>query len=260
MARRQYESRAVPPFTLFFHPHDPLVHLNYAIPDIPVEDGDLAGNGVLDTLREAFAGRRRVPRFEFVEAFAPFLSKVLSEAGFVEEARTYLMVVTRESARRPAPVTGLDIELVTASSDPATIRLLLRLQRLGFGLSPSDEPSDEDVLWYTRLLLTGTAFLARLDGEPAGVGVLMPEANGIAEVGGVATLAEKRRRGVGAAVTSAAVLRALENGVSTVVLSAGDERAGRVYRAVGFEEAGYVLMYREPGPDGDAGGDGSPTA
>ncbi|RPJ49235.1 MAG: hypothetical protein EHM21_07245, partial [Chloroflexi bacterium] len=65
---------AVPPFTLFFHPNDPLKYFNYAIPDGPVRGADpeawVALRPILGRLRRVFRQRGRVARFEFFEAFA----------------------------------------------------------------------------------------------------------------------------------------------------------------------------------------------
>ena len=38
-----------------------------------------------------------------------------------------------------------------------------------------------------------------------------------------------------------------EQGLHQVFLTAGDERAGRVYERVGFRPAGFALAYIEPG-------------
>jgi phosphoserine phosphatase len=46
------------------------------------------------------------------------------------------------------------------------------------------------------------------------------------------------RRGIAAALTSVLVAEALERGIQTVFLSAGDETIARVYGQVGFERVG----------------------
>ena len=84
VARRQYETVAVPPFTLFFHDTDSLAYFNYAIPD---GDGATSGDiaAPLARLEEEFRVRRRVPRFEYVEACAPLLAKTLEAHGFARQ-------------------------------------------------------------------------------------------------------------------------------------------------------------------------------
>jgi len=76
--------------------------------------------------------------------------------------------------------------------------------------------------------------------------MIQPGEDGLAELVGVATLEEFRRRGIGGALSFEAVRRALGNGISLVFLSAADARAGRVYQAAGFSPAGHALFYRAP--------------
>ena len=73
----------------------------------------------------------------------------------------------------------------------------------------------------------------------------MSAIDGIAEVSGVATIEAFRRKGIGAAITGAAVKAALDAGVSSIVLSAADAKAGRVYEAVGFRGFGSTMFYRK---------------
>jgi predicted GNAT family acetyltransferase len=69
--------------------------------------------------------------------------------------------------------------------------------------------------------------------------------DGLTEVVGVATIPALRRRGVGTALTAEAVRLAFEIGLEAVVLSAADERAGRIYESVGFRRFGTVAAWRE---------------
>src|SRR5450759_580278 len=109
VAHRQYEAFCAPPFTLFFHATDPLPFFNYAIPDAPFAHAAPFANlaASLARLRAEFAARRRVPRFEFVEACAPDLSAALETHGFILENRAQLMVCPRGSERVAPAVAGL---------------------------------------------------------------------------------------------------------------------------------------------------------
>jgi len=244
VARKTYETVLCPPFTIFFHPTDPLVHFNYAIPDEPVS-GDLAEP--LDRLVDAFTKRGRTPRFELVEAFAPGLGASLAARGFQEEGRPFLMCCLPATARPVAPPEGITLQKLTDESPDDDIRSLLSVARRAFGMS--DGPvSDADLAWNRKALGAAPAFLARQDGLPVAAANLLAPIGGLAEVAGVATLESHRRRGIGAALTSAAVTEGFSRGVDAVVLSAADERAGRVYRSVGFEPYGFVLACSSPSP------------
>src|SRR5918911_48593 len=128
-ARRQYEAVAVPPFTLFFHPTDALPYFNYAIPD------EATGRDLqkpLARLRAEFNARRRQPRMEFIEAFAPELAAALRAEGFVEEARLNLMICTADTYRPAPPVPGLTVSVLAGRSPLADAQAFLATQRQGF--------------------------------------------------------------------------------------------------------------------------------
>ncbi|MBV9324342.1 MAG: GNAT family N-acetyltransferase [Chloroflexi bacterium] len=78
--------------------------------------------------------------------------------------------------------------------------------------------------------VTGVAFV---DGQLVGIGSHQPVGS-VTEIVGVGVLPAFRRRGIAAAITSHLVADALQRGVRTVFLSAGDETIGRVYARVGF--------------------------
>ena len=123
-ARGFYEAVPAPPFTCFFHARDPLRYFNYAIPDEPC-GGDLGE--ALDRLRATFRGRDRVPRFEYVEGFAPDLGAALEDAGFEVELRAPLMTVPTADVADPSTIEGL--EIVSASHD---VRAYLTVGRRAF--------------------------------------------------------------------------------------------------------------------------------
>lgn len=245
VARRQYQVVEVPPFTLFFHPSDPLPFLNYAIPE---KDDGRSLLAPLEELRAEFRKRERLPRFEFVEEFAPALGTALEAAGFVAEPPAHLMVANITTARPAPPVAGLRIDVVTKESHLEEARRLLYLQRAGFGMPDALQVSDADALWFTSTLGTGRGFVAWLGDTPVGGGVLLSPIDGLAEVAGIGVIEEYRRRGIGAAISGAALRFALDAGVDAAVLSAADERAGRVYTSVGFQSFGTTRFYRDRKP------------
>ena len=138
-----YEAVPVPPFTAFFNPRDPLRYLNYAIPDEPAE-GDLSAP--LEVLRETFRSRERLPRFEYVEGFAPGLAASLEAAGFELELRAPLMTCPAGEVAEPPAVPGLTV--VPAVDDPrATITVGSRA--FGAGDEPRP-PTRTSSAWLVR--------------------------------------------------------------------------------------------------------------
>jgi ribosomal protein S18 acetylase RimI-like enzyme len=245
VAHRQYEAVFVPPFTLFFHATDPLPFFNYAIPDASAAPfGDLAAP--LARLRAEFAARRRVSRFEFVEACAPALSAALEAHDFILENRTQLMVCPRGSERAAPAVAGLEVEALDERTPLEKLGLFLDVQRRAFGLPSLNPATREDARSLCNSLGDGFALVGRIGGRPVATAMIQPGEDGLTELVGVATLEEFRRRGIGGALSFEAVRRAFGLGISLVFLSAADARAGRVYEAAGFSPSGHSLFYRTP--------------
>ncbi len=241
-AHQQYDAVPVPPFTLFFHPSDPLTYFNYAIPDAPIPGENL--REPLATLRATFAARERRPRFEFIREFAPHLAPALRAAGFVEEARQQLMICTPET-HHPAPSTTTGLTLTTLSPDSPTTDAqdFLTTQRQGFDPDDLTQATEQEAERFLRELRGGAAFLARLDGQPVGAGMLTHPLDGITEAVGIATREPFRRQGVASALTVQAVRTAFDRGIEVVCLTAADERAGRMYERVGFRPYATMLAY-----------------
>jgi GNAT superfamily N-acetyltransferase len=133
---------------------------------------------------------------------------------------------------------GVTIERV---HDRAGAAQWARTVSLGFG-APTPEDAEPLVACVTRGAFddafdddaVASYYLARLDGEPvASAGLAL--AAGIAGVFAVATFPLARRRGLGAAVTLAALLDARARGYAVGVLQAS-EMGYPVYKRLGFTE------------------------
>ena len=233
-----YEAMPAPPFTCFFHPRDPLRYFNYAIPDESAA-GDL-GNA-LERLRATFRERNRLPRFEYVEGFAPGLAKALEAAGFELELRAPLMTVPAAEVAEPALRGGF--EIVPASTD---VRAYLTVGRRAFGKGDEPEASDEEVEARRERRDVGTALLGLLDGEPVAVSAATPPLDGLTEVAGVGVLEQARGHGLGCAMTAAAARDAATRGAELAFLAPGSEAAQSVYVRVGFRAAEVSLYYADP--------------
>jgi ribosomal protein S18 acetylase RimI-like enzyme len=238
-ARGFYDAVTVPPFIAFFHPRDPLRYLNYAIPDEPA-GGDL--REPLERLRATFREHDRLPRFEYVEGFAPALAASLGQAGFELELRAPLMTCPAEAIAEPSAVPGL--EIVPASHD---VRAYLTVGRRAFGAGDEPDASDEEVdAWRARRRPDGLALLGLLDGQPVAVAAATPPLDGLSEVAGIGVLEHVRGRGIGAAMTAAAALAAVAGGAELTFLSPGSDGARSVYERVGFRPAETSLHYADP--------------
>ncbi|MBN2503410.1 MAG: GNAT family N-acetyltransferase [Anaerolineales bacterium] len=242
-AHQQYAAVPLPPFTLFFHPNDNFEHFNYAIPDEPA-GGDLAT--VLAELCRVFTARGCTPRFEFMERYAPELPEALRQAGFFEEARQHMMVCVPDAFQAAPPVPGLVVEVLAADAPIEQAVDFLAVQRLGFDPNSKEGVTSAEAETFLKLLGAGRAFVARMAGEPVSVGVYNAPHDGLTELAGIATLPDYRRRGIGTALTAQMLVDAFANGVEVAILTAEDERAGRVYERVGFIPYTTMLAYRLP--------------
>ncbi|MEM7032990.1 MAG: GNAT family N-acetyltransferase [Chloroflexota bacterium] len=236
-----YEAVPVPPFTAFFHPHDKFDHFNYAIPDA-ITDQNLRES--LAELTTVFKQRDCHPRFEFISEFWPNLAESLQQYGFVEEAKTVLMTCSPAARKTVPAVANLTLTRLSQTSDLTDYQAVMDVQHEGFNMS-KPEPRPDKAAAEFRDWLGDTVFvLARLDGEPVCTGSLMPPHNGLAEIAGIATRPEYRRRGIATKLTESLLDVAFEQGTDLALLTAADERAGRVYQRLGFQPVATALAYR----------------
>lgn len=89
-------------------------------------------------------------------------------------------------------------------------------------------------------------WIAFLDGVPVASAALFV-AGGVAGIYNVATVPEARGRGIGRAVTAAALAEAVRRGERTAVLGAS-ELGYPVYRRLGFRDVSYMRSHMRPEP------------
>ncbi|MFN7971512.1 MAG: GNAT family N-acetyltransferase [Acidobacteriota bacterium] len=244
-ARRQYEAVPLPPFTLFFHPTDALVYMNYAIPDVPDPENVAP---MIPELRRIFARRGRVARFELVEEHSPRLGGELAACGFRLEPRGCLMVAAASEVCEPPRVPGLSISCLRAGARDEDVAASVSVFREAFGMEPVDAIGPAEIASQRHFVENGTTiFVGAIDGQAVGLSCLQPAYRRVAEIAGVGTRVAFRRRGIGAALTYAAAAHALEGGVDTLVLGAGTLEAGRVYGSCGFRAVGSTVGWIDSG-------------
>jgi GNAT superfamily N-acetyltransferase len=83
--------------------------------------------------------------------------------------------------------------------------------------------------------------VALVERAPVGIGSHQP-VGPVTEIVGLGVLPAFRRRGMAAALTCRLMDDALERGVQTVFLSAGDDTIGRIYERLGFRRIGTALI------------------
>lgn len=242
-ASAQFNVISTPGFSCFINPDDDSTGSNYAIPTLPDAGQD---DDALDAMIDVFVSRKRQPCLEYIAAFAPALADRLEARGFMAEAPTLLMVCTLETFVATTTVAELTISHLTDESPIQDMVDVMTVQRRAFGDPAAEAPSAEEALQFRQRFGANTFFMGMMNGTTVTVGSLQLPHRGIAEVAGIATLPEYRRRGLASALTSAIVDYSFQLGLDALFLTAGDEKAGRVYAKIGFRAEGEAVAYTLP--------------
>ena len=237
--RAEHESETLPPFTAFFGRD---TRADVALLDQP-RAGDL--DSALDAVRAAFAARGRPLRVELLDALAPDLLERLRRRGLVEIERTWVLACAPDWLRPAPPVPGLSIDTLTEESPLVAVQEGLAINERGFDPGWTGAISATQADAFRRQLRTARAYTARVEALGVGAGMLNAPRGGVAELVGVATLAEHRRRGVATALTAAATREAFAAGVDLVFLVAASAPASRVYQRLGFRPVAQRVVVAE---------------
>lgn len=172
----------------------------------------------------------------------------LAAHGFAADGERPAMAMDLGRLGTPPPMPA-DVA-IEELADADGLREHTRLMAVGFGMPPELETAFREVL---QALPYGPGtpmryFLARERGQPVGTSLLIL-AGGAAGIFSVITAPEARGRGVGAAVTHAALRVAREAGRRIAILESS--RMGyNVYRRLGFEEYCKVGHFASTGEAG----------
>ena len=136
------------------------------------------------------------------------------------------------------PVPGLSIRHV---EDLPALRQWVHVNRVSFGIPAYAEERLFDLFADVAFEPPMQCYLALLNGQPVGTSQLFLSA-GVAGIYNVTVLPEARGRGVGAAVTLAALREARQRGYRISILQSS--RLGYpVYRRLGFQDYGKLHTY-----------------
>ena len=183
--------------------------------------------------------------FEWIDEVSPEMGEAAAQAGLVIAEHPLLLL---DGPPRPPqePADDVEIQLVTADDDLATIGSIARLafSHVGTSVGPvgadelrllAAERAHEPTELERERIRTGAVVtaVAVADGVTAAVGSHLPVGD-TTEVVGVGTLPAFRRRGLGRAVTRFLAEDARRRGAETIWLSAGDDEIASMYASLGF--------------------------
>ena len=192
-------------------------------------------------LRSVFQQRNAELEIEYNEALYPRVAAWLEAAGLAFAERNPLMAC-RPDGFKAFSSPDVTVRRLSTSSDATDLQAFQSLRWTNGGDEDRAVPSVE-VLRNDVGSATSVYLLAWIDGEPAGTGV-SHALRGAAEIVGVVTRVDKRRRGIAATVTSELVARHFASSGDFVFLDAANKEAARVYERLGFERFGDNVVYR----------------
>jgi ribosomal protein S18 acetylase RimI-like enzyme len=196
----------------------------------------------LTKLRTALKKRKVALEIEYDEDVFPKVGKWLEGAGLKLVERNPLMCC-RPDSFKPFPMPAeVHLTQLSSAATPAELEAFQTIRWTDGG--EIDRPAPPVERLRADMARAGSVFLlAWLEWEPAGTGV-SHALKGAAEIVGVVTRKDRRRRGVAAAITSELVRRHFANGGDFAFLDAANEEAARVYERLGFSRFGANLIYR----------------
>ncbi len=166
-------------------------------------------------------------------------------------AKAVELMVSRDLASTPTVMLpdGLELKRLQTDGDGSQCAAeLLSVARLVVRADPTVNESAEALATYLRNLSPSPSMLAAVDPRRA-----IRAVSGYRVVGTDATVLlvntdpAWRRRGIGHAMSSAALHAACDAGATTACLSASDAGSS-IYRSLGFENAGRAMQLARPVP------------
>ncbi|WP_051804478.1 GNAT family N-acetyltransferase [Streptomyces griseus] len=179
--------------------------------------------------------------FEWVAETTPGLRAAVEASGLVVHEHP-LMVLEGEPLPVPEP-SGAVVRTVGADDPGLPAAVAAPYAAFGATAGPGDARRVAERVAAGLTVLVG-AFGAE-GGEGLAGGQVQP-VGGVAEVVGVGTRPEARRRGLGLAVTAALVAEARAAGTEVVFLTASDADVERLYARLGFRTVATALIAEAP--------------
>ncbi|HEY0816668.1 MAG TPA: GNAT family N-acetyltransferase [Pseudonocardia sp.] len=213
----------------------------------PVPGGPAVRIADVERMRERQRAAGVVEAFEWILPTAPGMLAAVMGTG-LPARRCPLLVLDGE----PAPVAlppGYDVLLLGPADGDlgATAHAVAAITAVAFGGPAPPPPTTADLRLLQEDLAAGAIARALITGPDGPVAAGSAQRSmGVIELVGIATARAARRRGFGAAVTSALAAAARAAGADLVFLAAGDDSAARVYERVGFRRVGECGISEPP--------------
>jgi len=192
-------------------------------------------------LKAALKKHRSQLEIEFNDAAFPEVGAWLEAAGLKLAERNPLMAC-RPEMFKPSVAEEVHLTQLRATATAAELEAFQQIRWTNGGDVKAHVPPIETL----RMSLgapSSVFLLAWLDWQAAGTGI-SHSLNGAAEIVGIVTQKQQRRRGVAATVTSELVRRHFEVNGDFVFLDAANDQAAALYEKLGFSRFGANLVYQ----------------
>ncbi len=213
---------------------------NVAVPVEPTGDWPQA----IAAMQRVFALAGRTPRLEFFAELWPDLPAALDAAGFVTERHSEVMALA-PTQLVPAAV-PVEPRLLGAEAPRSLLAAFLAGAGEAFGEAASLQAPGELERFADGLRRGTIEAAAMLDATRPVSGASLTGRADVAELVGVWTCAEWRRRGYARATCTRLLQHLFDAGGALAWLSAGDSASCRLYRSLGFQPCGVQLNYVGP--------------
>ena len=213
------------------------------IVDGPVTERDTSD--AVAKLRSIYEHQADKLEIEYDDVAFPDVGRWLEAAGLKRVERNPLMASRPNRFRRIA-APDVTMSRLSTKSPTADMRAFQTIRWTNGGDNHGPVPSVREM---QQQLASGNSvhLLAWLDGVPAGTGV-SHALKGAAEIVGIVTRAEKRRRGVAATVTSELMTLHFASGGDFVFLDAADEGRSSCTRALGSRRSAPTAFIADRDP------------
>jgi ribosomal protein S18 acetylase RimI-like enzyme len=191
----------------------------------------------VELLVTTFTAAAREPRLEFFAERWPSLPDALEAAGFTLESRAPVLVL--DTAPAAIPTAG---ELLGPGSPPALTAAFLAGAQAVFGVPPPGDPGELAQLRHDLQEGVTLAATRTLKGQPIS-GASLIGVGAEAELAGVWTRPEQRRRGHALAVCALLLQHFFDQSGELIWLSADGDGSEELYRRLGFRPAATQLNY-----------------
>ena len=225
----------------------------YARPRLGAQDFSAADVArVRDRQRELGAPES----FEWVAETTPRLASAVEAGGL--PIRTHPLMVL-DAFKAPTSEAEAEVRLVSPTDDLARFGAVAGLAFQSPGTAVGQVGKDEleraaqrrsqaSLNFERQRLEQGltVSAVALVDGTPVAMGSHQP-VDSVCEIVGVGTFPAYRRRGLAGALTALLVKDALQRGLTTIFLSAGDSDVERVYERLGFRRIATACIAEAEG-------------